>query len=112
MLAETPAERGRRLVDGHDDGHDDLDDADDDDDHDDDHDGSARRVDRITRPRRSKVSSVCGRSGTPPAVRNAAAGPSTRWCQLQRGEGVIPVNAGNDTAPGYVNRVSRSGLSG
>ena len=84
MLAETPAERGRRLVDGHDDGHDDLDDADDDDDHDDDHDGSARRVDRITRPRRSRASSVCGRSGTPPAVRNAAAGPSTRWCRTAR----------------------------
>ena len=84
MPAETPAERGRRLVDGHDDGHDDLDDADDDDDHDDDHDGSARRVDRITRPRRSRVSSVCGRSGTPPAVRNAAAGPSTRWCRTAR----------------------------
>ena len=85
MLAETPAERGRRLVDGHDDGHDDLDDAaDDDDDHDDDHDGSARRVDRITRPRRSRVSSVCGRSGTSPAVRNAAAGPSTRWCRTAR----------------------------
>ena len=85
MPAETPAERGRRLVDGHDDGHDDLDDAaDDDDDHDDDHDGSARRVDRITRPRRSRMSSVCGRSGTPPAVRNAAAGPSTRWCRTAR----------------------------
>ena len=83
MPAETPAERGRRLVDGHDDGHDDLDDAADDD-HDDDHDGSARRVDRITRPRRSMVSSVCGRSGTPPAVRNAAAGPSTRWCRTAR----------------------------
>ena len=27
MPAETPAERGRRLVDGHDDGHDDHDDA-------------------------------------------------------------------------------------
>ena len=83
MPAETPAERGRRLVDGHDDGHDDLDDANDDD-HDDDHDGSARRVDRITRPRRSRVSSVCGRSATPPAVRNAAAGPSTRWCRTAR----------------------------
>ena len=112
MLAETPAERGRRLVDGHDDGHDDLDDAaDDDDDHDDDHDGSARRVDRITRPRRSRVSSVCGRSGTSPAVRNAAAGPSTRWCRTaRRGSQSTPgpsfrsvrprQDAGNDTAPG------------
>ena len=31
---------------------------------------------------------------------------------VQRGESVIRVNAGNDTAPGYLNRVSRSGLSG
>ena len=57
------------------------------------------------------MSSVCGRSGTPPAVRNGRLVPR-RDGVVQRGEGVIRVNAGNDTAPGYVNRVSRSGLSG
>ena len=57
------------------------------------------------------MSSVCGRSGTPPAVRNGRLVPR-RDGVVQRGEGVIRVNTGNDTAPGYVNRVSRSGLSG